>query len=44
MASLDAVQAGLHELDGGDLAGPDHLGLARDPGEHEVGGVHGGER
>ena len=38
--ALDALQARVDELARRDLAGGDQLGLARGPGEDEVGGVH----
>ena len=40
--ALDPLQVELRQLARRDLAGADQLGLAREAGEGEVGGVHGG--
>ncbi len=38
---VDALEVGLDQLARRDLAGPDQLGLSRDSGEGQLGGVHG---
>ena len=43
LEALDPLQVELGQLARRDLAGPDQLGLAREAGEGEVGGIHGAD-